>query len=184
MAGRHRKPNTSTSTSTATVAKIAITGTVLGSSGLVLTSQASAATDSEWDRVARCESSGNWAINSGNGYHGGLQFTPATWSAYGGGAYASEAQLATKEQQIAVAERVLTQQGRGAWPVCGGPLSGPTPRNVPLEARAPAAAPPNNPVVNDVASTPTDALPSKSPRPADTPEPPAPVEVLGVTATP
>src|ERR1700750_292004 len=81
MAGRHRKPNTSTST--ATVAKIAVTGAVLGGSGL-LTGQASAATDSQWERVARCESGGNWAINTGNGYHGGLQFLPATWSAYGG----------------------------------------------------------------------------------------------------
>src|SRR2546427_7622286 len=117
MAGRHRKPNTSTTA--ANVAKIAVTGAVLGGSGIALTSPAGAATDSEWDQVARCESGGNWAINTGNGFQGGLQFTPATWSAYRGGEYASEAQLATKEQQIVVAERVLARQGSNAWPVCG-----------------------------------------------------------------
>jgi cell wall-associated NlpC family hydrolase len=138
MAGRHRKPNTSTPT--AAVAKIAITGAVLGGGGLVSAGQAGAATDREWDRVADCESGGNWAINTGNGYHGGLQFSSATWSAYNGGEYAPEAQQATQEQQIAVAERVLARQGRGAWPVCGGPLSGATPRDVPARASAPAPA--------------------------------------------
>lgn len=182
MAGRHRKRNTSTST--ATVAKLAITGAVLGGSGVVLTSHASAATDSEWDQVSRCESGGNWAINSGNGYQGGLQFTPATWSAYGGGEYASEAQLATIEQQIAVAERVLAHQGRGAWPVCGGPLSGATPRHVPLEAPGPVGAPLTNPEVSDVASTPFDAAPSEGPPLAAAPELSAPVEATDVTATP
>ncbi|CAG7286984.1 hypothetical protein PICSAR38_03569 [Mycobacterium avium subsp. paratuberculosis] len=89
--------------------------------------QAAAATDGEWDQVARCESGGNWGINTGNGYHGGVQFSASTWAAHGGGEYAPSAELATREQQIAVAERVLATQGRGAWPVCGGPLSGPTP---------------------------------------------------------
>ena len=69
-------------------------------------------------------------INTGNGYHGGVQFSGSTWASHGGGEYAPSAQLATREQQIAVAERVLATQGRGAWPVCGGPLSGPTPREV------------------------------------------------------
>ena len=126
MSGRHRKPTTSA----VSVAKIAFTGAVLGSGSLALAGQASAATDGEWDQVARCESGGNWAINTGNGYHGGLQFTQGTWAAHGGGQYAPSAQMATKEQQIAVAERVLASQGKGAWPVCGGPLSGATPRNV------------------------------------------------------
>ena len=147
MSGRHRKPKTSA----VTVAKIAFTGAVLGGSGLTLAGQASAASDAEWDQVARCESGGNWAINTGNGYQGGLQFTPGTWIASGGGQYAPAAQLATKEQQIAVAERVLAQQGRGAWPVCGGPLSGATPRNVPSGAPAPADAPLDNPELNGVA---------------------------------
>ena len=77
MSGRHRKPKTSA----VTVAKIAFTGAVLGGSGLTLAGQASAASDAEWDQVARCESGGNWAINTGNGYQGGLQFMPGTWIA-------------------------------------------------------------------------------------------------------
>ncbi len=79
---------------------------------------ASAATVSTWDKVAQCESSGNWAINTGNGFYGGLQFTASTWAEFGGTAYASRADLATKDQQISVAEKVLASQGPGAWPVC------------------------------------------------------------------
>ena len=130
MSGRHRKP----STSNISVAKIAVTGAVLGGGSIALAAQAAAATDGEWDQVARCESGGNWGINTGNGYHGGVQFSASTWASHGGGQYAPSAELATKDQQIAVAERVLATQGRGAWPVCGGPLSGPTPREVPAPA--------------------------------------------------
>jgi LysM repeat protein len=83
---------------------------------------ASAADDATWDRLAYCESSGNWAINTGNGYYGGLQFSQSTWDAFGGGAYASRADLATREQQIAVAELTLAQQGWGAWPACSAKL--------------------------------------------------------------
>lgn len=72
-----------------------------------------------WDAIARCESSGNWAIDTGNGFYGGLQFTASTWRAFGGTQYAPRADLATREQQIAIAERVLASQGIGAWPVCG-----------------------------------------------------------------
>ncbi len=82
-------------------------------------SPASAATVKTWDKVADCESSGNWAINTGNGYYGGLQFSQPTWEAYGGRKYAPRADLATKSQQITVAEKVLQGQGPGAWPVCG-----------------------------------------------------------------
>jgi hypothetical protein len=69
--------------------------------------------------VAECESGGNWSIDTGNGYYGGLQFSASTWLAYGGGSYAPRADLASREQQIAVAERVLAAQGARAWPVCG-----------------------------------------------------------------
>ena len=69
--------------------------------------------------MALCESGGNWSINTGNGYYGGLQFSMSTWSAFGGTAYAPRADLATKSEQIAVAERVLAVQGAGAWPTCG-----------------------------------------------------------------
>src|SRR5215211_3655488 len=104
MSGRHRKPTASS----VSVAKIAFTGAVLGSGSLALAGHAGAATDGEWDQVARCESGNNWAINTGNGYQGGLQFSSSTWAS----------------------------QGKGAWPVCGGPLSHSTPRNVVEEPQA------------------------------------------------
>jgi LysM repeat protein len=72
-----------------------------------------------WSAIAACESGGNWSANTGNGFYGGLQFTEQTWLAYGGGRYASSANLAAEAQQIAVAQRVLAGQGIGAWPVCG-----------------------------------------------------------------
>ena len=77
-----------------------------------------ASADSVWDRVAMCESSGNWSINTGNGYYGGLQFSASTWSGFGGGQYASYAHQASKSQQIAIAQKVLATQGPGAWPTC------------------------------------------------------------------
>jgi nucleoid-associated protein YgaU len=84
---------------------------------------ANASPSHNWDGVAKCESGGNWHINTGNGFYGGVQFSASTWRAYGGGAYASRADLATKSEQIAIAEKVLRGQGRGAWPVCGRHLS-------------------------------------------------------------
>lgn len=108
-------------------------------------SRASAASVSTWDKVAACESSGNWTINTGNGYYGGLQFTQSTWAAYGGLAYASRADQASKTEQIRVAEKVLLAQGPGAWPVCsvraGLTRSGPVPRlqsapAAPVQSRA------------------------------------------------
>lgn len=85
---------------------------------LLTAASAGAATTDVWEKVAACESTGNWHINTGNGYYGGLQFTRSTWAAYGGTAYAARADLATKDQQIAVAEKVLEGQGPGAWPTC------------------------------------------------------------------
>ena len=76
------------------------------------------AASSVWDKVAQCESGGNWKINTGNGYYGGLQFAAGTWKAYGGRTYASQAHRATKAEQIAIARRVLAGQGPGAWPTC------------------------------------------------------------------
>lgn len=69
-----------------------------------------------WDAIAQCESSGNWAINTGNGYYGGLQFSPATWKSNGGTGMPHQA---SREEQIRVAEKVLDRQGLGAWPSCG-----------------------------------------------------------------
>jgi len=176
MSGRHRKPTTSG----ISVAKIAFTGAVLGGAGIALAGHASAATDSEWDRVAGCESGGNWAINTGNGYHGGLQFTQGTWAAHGGGQYAPSANMATREQQIAVAERVLATQGRGAWPVCGGGLSGPSPRNV-VSDPAPGNAATDHPAPNGEPAAFDAPPPDAPPAPAEKPAPPAepPVELAG-----
>ncbi|SDI98272.1 Uncharacterized conserved protein YabE, contains G5 and tandem DUF348 domains [Frankineae bacterium MT45] len=72
-----------------------------------------------WDALAMCESSGNWSINTGNGYYGGLQFNLSTWLSYGGGAYAARPDLATKAQQIAVATVLYNARGRAPWPYCG-----------------------------------------------------------------
>jgi len=71
-----------------------------------------------WDRLAGCESGGNWSINTGNGYYGGLQFSYGTWLAYGGGAYGETANLASRDQQIAVAERLRADSGFYPWPAC------------------------------------------------------------------
>lgn len=76
------------------------------------------AAGSVWDDLAECESSGDWSINTGNGYHGGLQFHPDTWDAYGGEQFAEKAYEATRDEQIAVAMRVQEDQGWGAWPSC------------------------------------------------------------------
>lgn len=98
-----------------------------------------------WDRLAECESSGTWDINTGNGFYGGLQFNPQTWQANGGGEFAATADQASREQQIVVAERVLASQGWGAWPACSASLglnSAPTQRTAPSAApKAPAQAP-------------------------------------------
>ncbi len=83
---------------------------------------AGAADGDTWDRLAQCESSGNWSINTGNGYYGGLQFYQPTWRGFGGTQYAPRADLATRSQQIAVAEKVLDVQGWGAWPACSAKL--------------------------------------------------------------
>lgn len=96
---------------------------LVGVAGAVGLSASAQAADGDlgvnWDAVAACESSGNWSISTGNGYYGGLQFAQSTWLAYGGGQYAQQANRATKDQQITIAERVLRGQGIGAWPVCG-----------------------------------------------------------------
>ncbi|MFF7340970.1 transglycosylase family protein [Streptomyces sp. NPDC008163] len=115
--GRHRRYQPSR------INRASLTVTA-GGAGLALplltAASAGAASTDVWEKVAACESTGNWHINSGNGYFGGLQFTRSTWAAYGGTVYAARADLATKDQQIAIAEKVLDGQGPGAWPVCSG----------------------------------------------------------------
>ena len=73
-----------------------------------------------WDAIAGCEAGGNWAINTGNGYYGGVQFDQGTWERNGGLRFAPRADMATREEQIAVAEVTRERQGWGAWPVCSG----------------------------------------------------------------
>ncbi len=82
---------------------------------LIASTSASAASVATWDKVAQCESGGDWSINTGNGYYGGLQFSQSSWEAAGGLQYAARADLATKDQQIAVAEKLLALQGPSAW---------------------------------------------------------------------
>jgi hypothetical protein len=74
--------------------------------------------NSVWDGLARCESGGNWAINTGNGYYGGLQFSHETWRNYGGGEFAEFPHEATREEQIIVAERLRAARGYAPWPAC------------------------------------------------------------------
>ncbi|MEV7773693.1 transglycosylase family protein [Kitasatospora sp. NPDC086791] len=143
--------------------------------GLVTATSASAAPESAWDAVAQCESGGNWSINTGNGFHGGLQFSPSTWKAYGGTAYAPQANQATRAQQIAVAEKVLASQGPGAWPVCSrkaGLSKGGAPAAVDTSSAAkPAAKPPKPPTkVAQPAVKPAQAAPAakqQAPKAAD-----------------
>jgi biotin carboxyl carrier protein len=139
--GRHAKKNSPATKRIALGASVVLGGSVVVP--MALAGSANAATASEWDAVAECESSGNWAINTGNSFYGGLQFTQSTWEAYGGTEFAARADLATKTQQIAVAERVLwkghganSPQGKGAWPVCGVGLS-----NTPYDGGSPAPTP-------------------------------------------
>ncbi|MFG3050275.1 transglycosylase family protein [Kitasatospora sp. NPDC048239] len=137
--GRHRRrTQTEKAIAVAGVAGVGLALPLLSATG------ASAAPVSTWDAVAQCESGGNWSINTGNGFYGGLQFTPSTWKAYGGGSYAPQANQASKAQQISVAEKVLASQGPGAWPVCSqkaGLSKGGAPASVDTSTDAKPAAP-------------------------------------------
>lgn len=129
-----------------TLAGGAMIATGLIAAGSLGTSQ-SAQAATGWDAVANCESGGNWSINTGNGYYGGLQFSQSSWEAAGGTQYASRADLASRSQQIATAENLLAIQGPGAWPVCGKYLNGgadtssaPAPESNPKPAEQPEQA--------------------------------------------
>ncbi|MFD5160010.1 transglycosylase family protein [Streptomyces hawaiiensis] len=112
--GRHRRPRQAPALLLAAgVTGSAIAIPLLGASG------ASAADGTTWDRVADCETGGAWSQNSGNGYYGGLQLSQEDWENHGGLDYAASADLASRSQQIAVAERILADQGVGAWRTCG-----------------------------------------------------------------
>jgi len=137
---------------------MAVAGAVAVGTPIALAGTANAAPDSAWDRLAQCEAGGNWNINTGNGFSGGLQFTPGTWRAFGG---TGAAWQASRETQIAVAERVLAAQGWGAWPSCSSKMglrglpaeptkiraSAPIPAAAPAPVAAPAAPGANYTVV-------------------------------------
>ncbi|QHE71980.1 transglycosylase family protein [Rhodococcus sp. WAY2] len=132
---------------------IAVTGAVVAVPLGLSTGTASAASHN-WDGVAQCESGGNWGINTGNGYYGGLQFSQSTWEANGGTGTASNA---SKAEQIRVAENVLQTQGPGAWPTCGQYLT--TGGGDVAEAPAPAPAPEPTPAPAPVTEVPAPAQP-------------------------
>ncbi|CAM5473714.1 transglycosylase family protein [Streptomyces sp. JUS-F4] len=112
--GKHRRP----SKATRIAALAGVTGAAVAVP-LMGATNASAASVETWDAVAQCESGGNWSINTGNGYYGGLQFSQSSWAAAGGTQYAARADLASKDQQIATAEKLLDLQGPGAWACAG-----------------------------------------------------------------
>jgi LysM repeat protein len=114
--GKHRRPR---NTRLTRISALAGTTGAAVALPLVGATGAHAAPTSVWDKVAACESTNNWSINTGNGFYGGLQFTQSTWAGFGGTKYAPRADLATKAEQISVAEKVLATQGPQAWPVCG-----------------------------------------------------------------
>ncbi|MGW2865718.1 transglycosylase family protein [Streptomyces sp. NPDC001205] len=168
LRGRHRRYQPSR------INRASLTVTA-GGAGIALpligASTADAASADVWNKVAACESTNNWHINTGNGYYGGLQFSQSTWAAYGGRQYAARADLATRDQQIAIAEKVLKGQGPGAWPVCSGEagltrggtaphLTTTSERRTEIKPQAPHAAP-------------------KAPAPAKKPERPSPTKVPG-----
>ena len=157
---------------------------------------ANAASGSTWDALAQCESGGNWAINTGNGYYGGLQFNLGTWQANGG---AGNPASASRSAQIAVAERVLASQGWGAWPACSAQLglsgtsgaapaaAAPAPAPAPAPAEqaapqpaAPAPAPAEQAAPQQAAPSTTESTPAPA---ATTPSKPAPVKTSGKTYT-
>lgn len=112
--GRHRRPRQAA----AFLAAAGVTGSAIAIPLLAATG-ASAASGTTWDKVAECESGGSWSANTGNGYYGGLQLSQKNWEKYGGLDYAPSADQASRSQQIAIAEKVLADQGVGVWPTCG-----------------------------------------------------------------
>ena len=107
--GIHRKPSTAVRR---TIARVVVAGVAIGAP-LALAPGFASADPTNWDAVAECESGGNWGIDTGNGYRGGLQFSQSTWEANGGSGNPANA---SREEQIRVAENVKATQGMGAWP--------------------------------------------------------------------
>jgi nucleoid-associated protein YgaU len=138
-----------------TAARRGVTLAAVSAAGLALSATAAnaaaptATSASTWDALAQCESGGNWATNTGNGFSGGLQFTAQTWAAYGG---TGSPESASRAQQIAVAEKVQAGQGWGAWPACAAKLG--------LSGGATAAAPQIQPQSAPVQAAPVQTAPA------------------------
>jgi LysM repeat protein len=113
--GRHRKPNH-------TARNLGIAAAPVVAAVPMIAASPAAAETSAWDKLASCESGGNWHINTGNGYYGGLQFADGTWDGYGGERFASRADLASRGEQILVAAKLLDNSGWGPWPACSSRL--------------------------------------------------------------
>ncbi|TCK21554.1 transglycosylase family protein [Pseudonocardia endophytica] len=125
MAGRHRKPTNTGRFIARTGAMTMMAAAPLGMAGTAMAAPdagggaaPSAAKDATWDKLAECESTGNWQADTGNGFKGGLQFTPSTWKRFGGTEHAATPDQASREQQIEVAKKVQEEQGWKAWPAC------------------------------------------------------------------
>lgn len=153
----------------------AITAGILALAGAAtfVPTAANAADASTWDALAQCESGGNWSINTGNGYYGGLQFSLSTWQANGGSGNPADA---SREEQIRVAENVLATQGWGAWPTCSAQIGAsgeaePSTSEAPAEEAAPAEAPAEQ-------AAPAETAPQQQAAPAEAPAetPAAPAE--------
>ncbi|MFF7769211.1 transglycosylase family protein [Streptomyces massasporeus] len=164
--GRHRRPRQAPALLVAAgVTGSAIAIPLLGASG------ASAADGTTWDRVADCETGGAWSQNSGNGYYGGLQLSQEDWENHGGLDYAASADLASRSQQIAVAERILADQGVGAWRTCGllSGLEQGKDSDSGASGSSDSSAPTDSPGLLDSLGSSPSASPSSSPSSSETP---------------
>lgn len=162
-----------------TAARRGVTLAAVSVAGLALSATAAnaatptATSASTWDALAQCESGGNWATNTGNGFSGGLQFTPQTWAAYGG---TGSPESASRAQQIAVAEKVQAGQGWGAWPACAAKLG--------LSGGATAAAPQIQPQSAAVQAAPVQAAPVQTAPVAQAPVAEAPTQARHAATVP
>ncbi len=177
--GKHRRP----SKATRVVTLAGVTGAAVAAP-LMAAGSASAATGQEWDAVAQCESGGNWSINTGNGYQGGLQFSPSTWAAYGGTKYAPTADKASKAQQIEIGEKVLAGQGKGAWPSCGVGLSGAAYNGGGAQQQAPQQQAPQQQTKPQPQRTQQQAAPQQRAQQAPKPQPAPQTESRKTVETP
>ncbi|MBY0688688.1 transglycosylase family protein [Microbacterium marinilacus] len=172
-----RRETTSPRTSRAARTGLVAAGLAAVAAGAFIPTAANAADDATWDALAQCESGGNWAIDTGNGYYGGLQFSQPTWEANGG---TGNPAAASREEQIRVAENVLASQGWGAWPTCSAQIgaSGSADTSAPAPAEAPAEEAPAAEAPAPAEAAPAEQAPAEqTPAPAEAPAPAAaPVE--------